>query len=114
MSLLVERTMRWLVALLVFAFVTAATAEPNADLVRVSKRERQLEIISGGKVIHEFKVGLGGTPIGHKSKEGDGIKPIAQSFALDDFDCQCEIIKIRRPRKPNKLTTRPAISSDSG
>lgn len=75
--------MRFSVALLLFlAVVSVAASEPSADLVRVWKSERKLEVISGGKVTHEFKVALGGSPKGHKTKEGDRKTPEGK-YALD-------------------------------
>jgi murein L,D-transpeptidase YafK len=43
--------------------------------VRVSKSDRKLELVSGGKVIKEFKIVLGSNPNGHKQQEGDGRTP---------------------------------------
>jgi murein L,D-transpeptidase YafK len=52
-----------------------AWAEQSVELVRVLKSEHKLQLLSEGKVTHEFKVALGGNPTGHKQKEGDGKTP---------------------------------------
>lgn len=46
-----------------------------ADLVRVWKAERKLQVLAQGKVVHEFKMVLGSNPLGHKQQEGDGKTP---------------------------------------
>lgn len=46
-----------------------------ADLVRVWKAERKLQVLAQGKVVHEFKMVLGPNPLGHKQQEGDGKTP---------------------------------------
>ncbi|MFZ3018827.1 MAG: L,D-transpeptidase family protein [Gallionella sp.] len=53
----------------------ASAASPSIDLVRVIKSERKLQLISEGKILHEFKVSLGGNPNGHKIQEGDERTP---------------------------------------
>lgn len=71
----VRALMRFLIALVIFGIYGLAYAEPFADLVRVSKAEHKLQVISAGKVLFEFQVALGGNPIGHKTQEGDGKTP---------------------------------------
>lgn len=53
-----------------------------ADLVRVWKAERKLQVLAQGKVVHEFKMVLGPNPLGHKQQEGDGKTPEG-SYILD-------------------------------
>jgi murein L,D-transpeptidase YafK len=47
----------------------AAMAQP-ADRVYVDKSERRLYLMSGGKVLRQFRIALGGSPVGHKQQEG--------------------------------------------
>jgi murein L,D-transpeptidase YafK len=57
--------------------VVAQTA-PDAlhvDRVVVLKKERTLELLSGGKVIKSYKVALGGNPLGPKTRQGDHKTP---------------------------------------
>ena len=59
-----------------------AWAAPSVELVRVFKSEHKLQLVAEGKVINEFKVALGGSPIGHKQQEGDSKTPEGV-YALD-------------------------------
>ena len=45
------------------------------DKVVVRKSQRQLELVSGGKVVRQYRVALGGAPVGHKYREGDQRTP---------------------------------------
>lgn len=74
--------MRLFAALLMLAITFPAASEPVTDAVRVSKADRKLQVISNGKVIHEFKVALGSNPVGAKSREGDGKTPEGK-YTLD-------------------------------
>jgi murein L,D-transpeptidase YafK len=46
-----------------------------ADLVRVDKSDRRMELMRRGEVIRAYRVSLGSNPRGHKQKEGDGRTP---------------------------------------
>ena len=46
-----------------------------ADRVELSKRTRTLRLYAGDRVLKEYRVALGGNPIGHKQREGDGRTP---------------------------------------
>jgi murein L,D-transpeptidase YafK len=48
---------------------------PKADLVLVEKAQRRLSLIRDGVVIGQWRIALGGDPIGHKQREGDGRTP---------------------------------------
>ena len=43
---------------------------PDAKII-VYKELRKLELCSGNKVVKNYKVGLGGNPVGHKEVQGD-------------------------------------------
>ena len=67
--------MVYLLLLTMFVYQNVALAEPTVDLVRVSKSERKLQLLSAGEVLHQFNIALGGDPKGHKRQEGDGKTP---------------------------------------
>lgn len=46
-----------------------------ADLVKISKGERRMELKREGKVLKRYRVALGFTPRQHKEREGDGRTP---------------------------------------
>jgi len=53
----------------------AAKPALHVDRVLVFKKERTLQLLSHGKVIHSYKVALGGDPIGPKTRQGDHKTP---------------------------------------
>ena len=67
--------LHFLFAGLVLCFSMPLLAEPTVDLVRIFKSDHKLQLISSGHVLKEFKIALGGNPIGHKMQEGDGKTP---------------------------------------
>ena len=50
-------------------------APPAVDHIVVLKSERTMKLYSHGKVVKEYKVALGGNPIGPKQMQGDGKTP---------------------------------------
>ncbi len=52
-----------------------APAGQQADLVRVVKSERRMDLIREGAVIASYEVSLGAAPEGHKAREGDERTP---------------------------------------
>ncbi len=48
------------------------------DKVVVRKSERQLQLLSGNQVVRQYRVSLGGAPVGHKYREGDQRTPEGQ------------------------------------
>jgi len=67
-----------LTVLLVCALgVAQEAAKPvlHAERVLVLKKERTLELLSQGRVIHSYKVALGGDPVGPKTRQGDHKTP---------------------------------------
>jgi len=73
---------RFSLLLLAFLYAPVSLAQLPVDFVRVVKSERKLMLFSGGQVIREFKVVLGGNPRGHKQHEGDQRTPEG-SYTLD-------------------------------
>jgi murein L,D-transpeptidase YafK len=53
----------------------AQAGEPVIDKVMIHKQERRLDVLSGGKVIHTYRVALGRRPVGHKQEVGDQRTP---------------------------------------
>jgi murein L,D-transpeptidase YafK len=47
----------------------------KADLIKVSKSQRQLLLLRDSKIIASYKISLGRNPLGHKQKEGDMRTP---------------------------------------
>ena len=47
----------------------------QADLVLIEKAERRLTLIRDGKVLKQYRIGLGFAPAGDKRREGDGRTP---------------------------------------
>ena len=79
---LVRIFMRILLCMLLCLYLPVSFAQAPIDLVRVIKSERTLMLIAEGRVIHEFKVALGGNPKGHKQQEGDKRTPEGR-YTLD-------------------------------
>lgn len=50
------------------------------DQVVVKKSQRKLELISRGRVVRQYRVALGGSPVGHKYREGDERTPVGAYF----------------------------------
>ena len=47
----------------------------KADRVLVLKHQRVLRLLHGGELIREYKVALGGSPVGPKTRQGDHKTP---------------------------------------
>ena len=54
----------------------------KADLIRVDKSERRLELLRKGKVIARYQIALGRNPVGAKEKQGDMRTPEG-SYTID-------------------------------
>ncbi|MCC0038177.1 MAG: L,D-transpeptidase family protein [Brucellaceae bacterium] len=59
-----------------------AGAADKADLVRVDKSDRRLELLRKGTVLRSYRVALGNAPEGHKREEGDERTPEGR-YVLD-------------------------------
>jgi murein L,D-transpeptidase YafK len=76
-------TMTAVVTLVVGSGLLAAAHWPEsplpdgtkADRVVVRKGARRLALYSGEELIREYSISLGGEPLGHKQREGDGRTP---------------------------------------
>jgi murein L,D-transpeptidase YafK len=69
-------------ALSFLVFTVACATTHRADLVRVTKAEAKLELISHGQAFASFHVAFGGNPVGHKQRQGDGRTPEGR-YTLD-------------------------------
>jgi murein L,D-transpeptidase YafK len=69
--------MVWRFPVLLALLVAGASAArpPQVDLVRVDKSERKLFLLSAGKAIREYRIVLGRSPVGAKTREGDRRTP---------------------------------------
>ncbi len=77
-----QRSFRWLVlTLLVFSSASTAAAQ-SVSHVLVMKSERRMLIMDGETVVKTYSIALGGSPEGHKQKEGDERTPEG-SYVLD-------------------------------
>ena len=50
-------------------------AGATADRVLVDKSDRTLTLLRGGRPLKTYRVALGGSPVGHKGREGDEKTP---------------------------------------
>ncbi|HSW14224.1 MAG TPA: L,D-transpeptidase family protein [Solimonas sp.] len=75
-------SMRALAFIVLIGGLAGTSAQAAVDTVRVVKSERKLSLLSGGTVIREFRVALGGNPGGHKQQEGDQRTPEGR-YVLD-------------------------------
>lgn len=48
---------------------------PKAEFILLEKRARRLTLWHDGFAVREFRVALGGDPVGHKRRQGDGKTP---------------------------------------
>lgn len=52
-----------------------APVNERADMIRIDKSERRLELVKDGEVIRSYRISLGAAPEGHKEREGDERTP---------------------------------------
>lgn len=50
----------------------------RADRVVVEKGKRLLHLVAAGKIVRTYRIALGGSPVGPKTREGDGKTPEGQ------------------------------------
>lgn len=79
------RLLAWLVLALILS--ACATSSPTqitgaVDRVIVYKAERRLELWQDGKRVRNYRIALGGAPVGHKYREGDERTPEGE-YVLD-------------------------------
>jgi murein L,D-transpeptidase YafK len=69
-----------MILLLLIGMLSAEAATTKGGVERVNqvivvKGQRTLSLVSGGKVLHSYRVALGGTPVGAKQQQGDHKTP---------------------------------------
>ena len=79
----------------------------HADRVVVLKKNRTLELMSGGKVIKSYKVALGGEPVGPKGRQGDHKTPEGL-YILDSRNAHSQFHKSMHISYPNARDRRQA------
>jgi murein L,D-transpeptidase YafK len=78
-----------------------------ADRVVVLKKNRTLELMSGGKVIKSYTVALGGEPVGPKRRQGDHKTPEGV-YVLDSRNAHSQFHKSIHISYPNARDRREA------
>src|SRR4051812_35813935 len=66
--------MRWLLALAATVMLASSVPE-QADEIRVSKKAHEMLLLREGRVLRRYSIALGGSPLGHKQREGDKRTP---------------------------------------
>jgi len=79
----------------------------HADRVVVLKKNRTLELMSGGKVIKSYKVALGGEPVGPKGRKGDHKTPEGL-YILDSRNAHSQFHRSMHISYPNARDRRQA------
>jgi murein L,D-transpeptidase YafK len=88
----------------------------HAERVLVLKKERTLQLLSGGKVIKSYKVALGGNPIGPKTRQGDHKTPEGV-YVLDRRNAHSQFhraIHISYPNERDRAEARKLKVSPGG
>jgi murein L,D-transpeptidase YafK len=88
----------------------------RADRVVVKKSQRKLELHNNGRVIREYRIALGGSPDGHKYREGDQRTPIGD-YQLNWRNPNSNFYKsihISYPSERDKLVSRSMGYSNPG
>jgi len=88
----------------------------HADKVVVKKSQRKLELHNNGRVIREYRIALGGSPNGHKFREGDQRTPIGD-YMLNWRNANSNFYKsihISYPNERDKFVSRQLGYSNPG
>lgn len=95
---------------------TTAVTPSHADKVVVKKSQRKLELLNNGRVIREYRIALGGSPDGHKFREGDERTPIGDYFLnwRNPNSNYYKSIHISYPNERDKLVSRSLGYSNPG
>jgi murein L,D-transpeptidase YafK len=72
----------------------------HTDRVLVLKKERTLQLLSHGSVIHSYKIALGGDPVGPKTMQGDHKTPEG-TYVLDSRNAHSHFYKSLHISYPN-------------
>jgi murein L,D-transpeptidase YafK len=88
---------------LVFLFsllCALASAQAPVDHIVVLKKDRTLQLLSAGKVIRAYKIALGGSPVGHKQRQGDQKTPEGE-YTIDSRNPNSQFHKSLHVSYPN-------------
>lgn len=95
---------------------TAAETAVKADKVLVLKKDRELRLLRGDKVLKKYKVALGGSPEGAKERQGDRKTPEGR-YILDSRNRNSQFyrsIHINYPSKADRERARRMGVSPGG
>jgi len=79
----------------------------KADQVIVVKSQRTMTLLSQGKVLRNYKVALGGSPVGAKEQQGDHKTPEGR-YILDRRNAKSRFYKSIHVSYPNEEDNRKA------
>jgi murein L,D-transpeptidase YafK len=91
-------------------------AAAKADHVVVIKHQRVLRLLRGGEVLSEYKVALGGNPVGPKMQQGDHKTPEGK-YILDSRNSKSQFYKslhISYPTAEQRLAAQKRGVSSGG
>ena len=92
--------LRFIAALLILCASLSAQQSQLADKVIVHKEERRLELQKDGKLIKQYKIALGGSPVGAKTRQGDQKTPEGD-YVIDSRNPQSAFYKSLHVSYPN-------------
>jgi murein L,D-transpeptidase YafK len=85
----------------VFGFSADKPTE-KVDRILILKSQRKLQLLSRSKILKEYKVALGSSPIGPKQREGDGRTPEGL-YSIDYRKKDSQFHRALHISYPNKL-----------
>ena len=97
----------YLTLLLLVPGLLSAGEFPQADVVIIDKSDRQLYLMSDGKIFRTFKIALGIRPDGDKKKEGDFRTPEGR-YLLDIRNPNSDYFLSIHVSYPNSIDRREA------
>ncbi|MBK1642377.1 hypothetical protein CKO12_10905 [Chromatium okenii] len=107
-----RRTVLTLVAIGLLGVTSCSNHKPREpkitgpiDKVVVKKAQRQLQLLSRGQVARTYRVALGGSPLGHKYREGDQRTPEG-TYILDWRKPKSQFYKAIHVSYPNAADKR--------
>ncbi len=119
MSLL--KKMRFTTVIILFFSLSSfannsVNTELMADFVVIEKFRRNLSLYKNNKLIKVYNISLGGSPFGHKSKEGDSRTPEGRyKINYKKSDSRFHLaLQISYPNKSDRATALKAGNSPGG
>ena len=90
-------------------FLPPSLLAQNVTDVRIEKAERVLRLMNNGSVLREFKIALGGEPVGPKQCEGDEKTPEGD-FIISGRNAQSSFHKSLRVSYPSDENRKKAAA----